>query len=388
MEIKKNTLILGIIFLILVYLANLFIFVTFYKIINVSTNFWEFFLPFLITIYFPILIYICYNINEEIYCITYQISNIYLGYLLYTFLVALPLRFFDTFINFRPLIGLILLFIPSLIICIYGYFNAKSTKVQKITLKNEKYSGKIKILHLSDIHLGPIYQYESSQKIVNEINSLNPDIVIITGDFVDGTLKISQEMLNPFDTLTIPILYVTGNHEVMYGKEEFLKLISNTRIKHIGNSNFEYKNVNFIGADWEDDLDSIIYKNKDNNNVNVLVAHAPLKFPSDLIDSNIFLMLCGHTHGGQLFPFNVFAYFFNRCFKGLYSTTDEKNPRFVYVSEGVNTAMVPMRVGSHRIFGLITIEGEKKIDEKMDNFNEKIDEKNNLIESNNFDEKY
>ena len=388
MEIKKNTLILGIIFLILVYLANLFIFVTFYKIINVSTNFWEFFLPFLITIYFPILVYICYNINEEIYCITYQISNIYLGYLLYTFLVALPLRFFDTFINFRPLIGLILLFIPSLIICIYGYFNAKSTKVQKITLKNQKYSGKIKILHLSDIHLGPIYQYESSQKIVNEINSLNPDIVIITGDFVDGTLKISQEMLNPFDTLTIPILYVTGNHEVMYGKEEFLKLLSNTRIKHIGNSNFEYKNVNFIGADWEDDLDGIIYKNKDNNNVNVLVAHAPLKFPSDLIDSNVFLMLCGHTHGGQLFPFNVFAYFFNRCFKGLYSTTDEKNPRFVYVSEGVNTAMVPMRVGSHRIFGLITIEGEKKIDEKMDNFNEKIDEKNNLIESNNFDEKY
>ena len=388
MEIKKNTLILGILFLILVYLANLFIFVTFYKIINVSTNFWEFLLPFIITLYFPILVYICYNINEEMYCITYHISMIYLGYLLYTFLVALPLRFFDTFINFRPWIGLILLFIPSLIICIYGYFNANSTKVQKITLKNEKYSGKIKILHLTDIHLGPIYQNKSSQKIVNEINSLNPDIVIITGDFVDGTLKISQEMLNPFDTLTIPILYVTGNHEVMYGKEEFLKLISNTRIKHIGNSNFEYKNVNFIGADWEDDLDSIIYKNKDNNNVNVLVAHAPLKFPSDLIDSNIFLMLCGHTHGGQLFPFNVFAYFFNRCFKGLYSTTDEKNPRFVYVSEGVNTAMVPMRVGSHRIFGLITIEGEKKIDEKMDNFNEKIDEKNNLIESNNFDEKY
>ena len=212
MEIKKNTLILGIIFLILVYLANLFVFVTFYKIINVKTNIWEFIFPLLITLYFPILVFICYNINVEMYCITYHISNIYLGYLLYTFLVALPLRFFDTFINFRVRIGLILLFIPSLIICIYGYFNAKNTKVQKITLKNKNYSGKCKILHLSDIHLGPIYQYNSSQKIVNEINALNPDIVIITGDFVDGTLKITQEMLNPFDTLTIPILYVTGNH--------------------------------------------------------------------------------------------------------------------------------------------------------------------------------
>ena len=381
MEIKKNTLILGIIFLILVYLANLFVFVTFYKIINVKTNLWEFIFPLLITLYFPILVFICYNINVEMYCITYHISNIYLGYLLYTFLVALPLRFFDTFINFRVWIGLILLFIPSLIICIYGYFNAKNTKVQKITLKNKNYSGKCKILHLSDIHLGPIYQYNSSQKIVNEINALNPDIVIITGDFVDGTLKITQEMLNPFDTLTIPILYVTGNHEVMYGKEEFLKLISNTRIKHIGNSNFEYKNINFVGADWEDDIDTILYKTnkKENSNcdVNVLIAHAPLKFPSDLIDTNVFLMLCGHTHGGQLFPFNIFAYCFNRCFKGLYSTTDEKNPRFVYVSEGVNTAMIPMRVGSHRIFGLITIEGENKIDEK-----------NDLNEKNDFNEKY
>ena len=134
----------------------------------------------------------------------------------------------------------------------------------------------------------------AKEKIVNEINALNPDIVIITGDFVDGTLKITQEMLNPFDTLTIPILYVTGNHEVMYGKEEFLKLISNTRIKHIGNSNFEYKNINFVGADWEDDIETILYKNnkKENSNcdVNVLITHAPLKFPSDLIDTNVFLL--------------------------------------------------------------------------------------------------
>ena len=373
MEIKKNTLILGIIFLILVYLANVFVFVTFYKIINVSTNIWEFIFPLLITLFFLILVYVCYTINEKLYCIAFYISNIYLGYLLYTFLVAIPVRFFDTFINFRPWIGLMLLFIPSLLICIYGFFNARSTKVQKITLKNEKYSGKCKILHLSDIHLGPIYQIASSQKIVNEINALNPDIVVITGDFVDGTLNITQEWLSPFDTLTIPILYVTGNHEVMYGKDEFLKLISNTRIKHIGNNNFEFKGINFVGADWEDDLDTVIYKTnkneKSNCEINVLINHAPTKFPSDLSDTNIFLMLCGHTHGGQLFPFNIFAYFANNCFRGLYSTTNEKNLHYVYVSEGVNTAMIPMRVGSHRIFGLITIEGEK-IEEK-NNFEEK-----------------
>jgi len=362
MKLNKNSIILGILFLIIVYLANLFIFITFYKIINVKTNFWEFFFPLFLTLFFPLITYIFFLFNEQIYCICYLISTIYLGYLLYTFLIAIPIRFLDSFINFRPLIGLILLFLPSFAICLYGLYNARQTKVQKIKLKNEKYSGKIKILHLSDIHLGAIYQQKSCEKIVNEINSLNPDIVIITGDFADGSLKIKQEWLNPFDTLTIPILFITGNHEKLYGKEDFLNLLSNTRIRHIGNNgNFEYKNVNFIGADWEDDIDTIIYKAKknDENKINVLISHSPSKLPSELNDTNIFLMLCGHTHGGQLFPFNIAAYFINKCFRGLYSNTNEKNRHYVYVSEGVNTALVPMRIWSNRIFGLINIESEE-----------------------------
>jgi predicted MPP superfamily phosphohydrolase len=77
--------------------------------------------------------------------------------------------------------------------------------------------------------------------------------------------------------------------------------------------------------------------------------------PDELEKYNIFLFLCGHTHGGQLFPFNIFAYFMNKCFSGLYSNKNYKN--HVYVTEGINTALPPMRVGSNKTFAVITIEG-------------------------------
>ena len=91
---------------------------------------------------------------------------------------------------------------------------------------------------------------------------------------------------------------------------------------------------------------------------NILLYHVPTLVPDELEKYNIFLFLAGHTHGGQIFPLGIFAYFANACFSGLYS--DKTNTHFIYVSEGVNNAVIPMRVGSSRIFALITIEGNKK----------------------------
>ena len=74
------------------------------------------------------------------------------------------------------------------------------------------------------------------------------------------------------------------------------------------------------------------------------------------VSIDIFLFLAGHTHGGQLFPLHILAYYANACFSGLYS--DEENKHHVFVSEGVNNNSPPMRVGCSRVFGLITIEGD------------------------------
>ena len=213
-------------------------------------------------------------------------------------------------------------------------------------------------MHLSDIHLGAIHQKNSIIKIVEEIKKLDPDIVVITGDMADGSLMVESEWIEPFDELEVPILYVTGNHEELNPEEEMVKVLEKTKIRYIGKcNNFQFKEVNFFGVDYGYNLRKVLAKEELRKDIpNILLSHVPEMKPEELNEYNIFLFLAGHTHGGQLFPLNILAYLANACFYGLYS--DSSKSHHVYVSQGVNNAVVPMRVGSSRIFALITIEGD------------------------------
>ena len=315
-------------------------------------------LPLVIMLSFGIGLYSTKKSSESFYCYIYIIMGVFLGYLLYIFQIAVILRILFIFISFSKFIDAILLYISPLIICIYGIINALKTKIEKITLKCKDYKGKIKILHLTDIHLGAIHQKKSVYRIVKETQEIEPDIVVITGDMADGSLKVKPDWLLPFDDLAVPILYVTGNHEEMNPKVDMINAVNTTQIKYIGrHGNFKYKGINFIGEDFGYDLRKCLFDVKQEEGVpNVLLSHIPILDPEELSKFNIFLFLAGHTHGGQIFPFHIFAYYANACFSGLYS--DKKKSHHVYVSEGVNNALVPMRVGSSRVFPLITIEGE------------------------------
>jgi predicted MPP superfamily phosphohydrolase len=298
--------------------------------------------------------------SDYIYSIILTIFGVYLGYLLYILLTAIIIKIILAISILPELVNLLLLYLVPLIIFIYGIINALITKIIKINLKYPGFKGKCTILHLSDIHLGAIHQKNSVKKIVKEIQNLedNIDIVVITGDMADGSLKVKADWLSPFDSLEMPILYITGNHEQFNPKKDMLNEVRMTNIKYIGElGTFVHKGVNFIGADYEYDLKEIFSEVKIEENMpNVFLFHVPEIGPDDLKEHNIFLFLAGHTHGGQIFPLNIAAYFSNKCFSGLYS--DREKMHHVFVSEGVNNAVVPMRVCSKRVFPIITIEGE------------------------------
>ena len=295
---------------------------------------------------------------ENIYCALYLVLVLYIGYLLYIFFIAVIIRIVDACVDIPPSVGLPILYGVPFLICVYGIINALITKIIRINLKFPGYQGRTTILHLSDIHLGPIHQKSSIERIVQETQELNPDIVVITGDMADGTLKVKLDWLKPFDQLTMPILYVTGNHEEMNPTKDMLEVVQQTKIIHIGNhGRYKFKNINFIGEDFGNDLKECLTDVEQEEGVpNVLLYHVPNTKPEENAKYNIFLELAGHTHGGQLFPLHIMAYYANACFSGLYS--DKENKHYVFVSEGVNNNSPPMRVGCSRIFGLITIEGE------------------------------
>ena len=303
-------------------------------------------------------------ISTSLYTIIYFLGFTYIGLILNIAMFCALYQILIKLIILSPFYSKILTIFIPILITIYSLIKAQILYFQEETLIYEGYHDNIKILHISDMHLGAIYQKNSVEKLANIINQQYPDVVVITGDISDGSATVNSNWLQPFNKVSdnIQVLYITGNHENLYGKKDIINEISKIKkIKYIGNSNdiVQIKGINFIGVDYEykDGIKrakNIIRQNRIENGINVLLYHIPNISLKDLYDAGIFLMMAGHTHGGQIFPFTVLAWLGNKYFTGLYNN-DNKN--YVFVSSGYGTALTPMRFFSKKMIGIINIKG-------------------------------
>ena len=184
-------------------------------------------------------------------------------------------------------------------------------------------------------------------------------------------------MLEPFNQITCPIYYVSGNHENYTWKAEAFELIeNNSNIIHIPNNIINFKNkFNIIGVDYNlfssKSINQImdLISNINNDLPNILLYHSPLIKPDDLKKFNIFLLLCGHLHGGQMFPFTIIKYFLGKKFvmEGLYKgeenssldnmDNDNDNEHYLYCCAGTGSGGPIGKVFVRPKIGIITIEG-------------------------------
>lgn len=285
----------------------------------------------------------------------------FLIFIILYFLLKETLIFFD-FTNpfFLRILKIVMVYALPISMSVYGLYQGLVTHVRKVKVVIPDVSKKIKICHLSDIHLGAVYKKKFVQKIVKKIQKMKPDFVVITGDLVDGTCKVGVNWLTPFDQLDIPIFYVTGNHEGYYGTNNAIKLIDKTNIKHVlRNEPIVYENLIIYGHDFleNEDKDSIDFFDfckripRKENFVNVVLQHIPSISCEFLMKTNIDLVLSGHTHGGPIFPINIFIHMSNSCTSGLY----ERDGHYIYVSNGVGTCLTPMRVTAKSVIAEINI---------------------------------
>ena len=251
------------------------------------------------------------------------------------------------------------------LICIYTDNNPK---IDRIKLKCENLKGNINIVQLSDLHLGGSYGKESVEMYIKLILNIKEkiDFVVVTGDLVDGNIRVTEEMLEPFNLIKCPIYYITGNHEDLTWKDEFINMIENkTNLIHLPNNLVTIdKRINLIGIDYKKNLELIRAQlknliNKANNDLpNIFIHHIPIFKPDTLPDFNLFLFLCGHTHGGKAFPFTLIKFFLGRwltiIIEGLYIF---KNKYFVYCCAGTGTSGPISRCFVGANIGFITIEG-------------------------------
>ena len=247
-------------------------------------------------------------------------------------------------------------FIPlflSVGITIFGFFEALNIRTERVIIRTDTITqkiGRLKIVQISDVHLGLIVGKHRLQRIVERIKAEKPDILVSTGDLVDGqmnNLSGLAEMIRK-----IPTKYgkyaVLGNHEFYAGLQEALKVTTDAGFRVLRGEGLNIPGViNIAGVDdpagkrygLEPNVsEKVLLSKLPRKNFTLFLKHRPWlsKAKGVLFD----LQLSGHTHKGQIFPFSLIVKLFYPNLNGLVSLD---NNSYLYVNRGTGTWGPPVR---------------------------------------------
>lgn len=181
------------------------------------------------------------------------------------------------FLHINPRYSFLMPFTLSVIISIYGYFEAKNIKIEKIRIGSEKIKEDLKIVQISDIHLGLTFGGERIKNIAEIIKRINPDILVSTGGLVDASYYDFSECAGYLGEIKPKYgsFAVTGNHEYYAGIENSTKFTELSGFKLLRNEFVKTKeNLCIIGID--DHADGFeIDRNFNDHAYTVLLKHRP-----------------------------------------------------------------------------------------------------------------
>ncbi|GAC1337658.1 MAG: metallophosphoesterase [Myxococcales bacterium] len=209
----------------------------------------------------------------------------------------------------------------------------------------------MKVVQISDVHIGPLLRKEWLERVVARIRSLSPDLVAITGDLVDGSVAQLADQVQPLAGLQAPrgVYFVTGNHEYYSGVSEWLAHLPSLGIRPLVNERLEVApgldlagipdpTAESLGPPHAPDLPRAL-AGRDPERPLILLAHQPRQFP-EAASHKVALTLSGHTHGGQIWPFGLLVGLAQPYVAGLHRRGDSQ----IYVSRGTGFWGPPLRV--------------------------------------------
>ncbi|MFF3418089.1 metallophosphoesterase [Streptomyces sp. NPDC002698] len=236
----------------------------------------------------------------------------------------------------------------------YGTYGVlRGPRVKRVTVplaKLPRSAHGFRIAVVSDIHLGPVLGRGFAQRVVDTINSTQPDLIAVVGDLVDGSVKNLGPAAAPLARLRARhgSYFVTGNHEYFSGAEQWIREVRELGIHPLENARtelagFDLAGVNDLQGESEGqgpDFGKAL-GDRDTTRACVLLAHQPVQI-HDAVRHGVDLQLSGHTHGGQLWPGNLVAAAANPTVAGLERYGDTQ----LYVSRGAGAWGPPTRVGA------------------------------------------
>jgi predicted MPP superfamily phosphohydrolase len=261
-----------------------------------------------------------------------------------------------------PVCGLVVLLL-ALGVGLYGIYEAHNLRVERVLLKTAKLPAgveRLRIAQVSDIHLGLLHREEALASIISQLQELQPDLVVATGDIVDAQIDHLDGMSELWQRLQPPLgkFAVTGNHEFYAGLGQALRFLERSGFTVLrGEVVTAAETITVVG------IDDPVGKNQDEANLltrhqsdlfTLLLKHRPRvnEKAAGLFD----LQLSGHAHRGQIFPFNYVTALEYPQQDGLYSLPGGGQ---LYVSRGTGTWGPPMRVLSPPEITLVEVVPEQ-----------------------------
>ena len=214
-----------------------------------------------------------------------------------------------------------------------------------------------RIVQLSDLHLGVFRGDGFLARVVEEVNRVSPDLIVITGDLTDGSVKKLRHVVLPLRDLEAPVLFVTGNHEYYWTPYEWIQHLEGLGVRVLLDASHTilHKDAKLLLVGISDPTSQLFFPQEPSGiavstaglngadvvDLRVLLAHRP-GTAYQAVNHGFDLQLSGHTHGGQFFPWNHVIHFVQPFAVGLHRFQD----MWIYCSRGTGFWGPPMRLGA------------------------------------------
>ncbi len=249
-----------------------------------------------------------------------------------------------------------------------GYINTFIPKETTVKIVSEKYTGKgpLKIVGVSDLHLGMLVGRHKLNRLVEKVNNQKPDIILLAGDLLDEMLEptFKYDIGAPLRNLKarLGVYAVPGNHEYIGGIEKAEKYISTLSLKYLRDTVYQVNDTiiiigrddlqaNRFGHHKRKTIDQLL-SDVDTSKFVMVIDHQPYHL-RDVARHAVDFQFSGHTHNGQFWPFNLIV---KKIYEIAYGYGKIGNTHF-YVSSGYGTWGPPVRIGTRSEIVIIEISG-------------------------------
>ena len=254
---------------------------------------------------------------------------------------------------------------------VWGFIVARAPRLKQVSISiaglHPDLDG-FRLVQLSDVHLGETLDRRFARRLVKQVNALDADAVVITGDLVDGSVARLKDEVLPMGELQSRhgTFFVTGNHEYYSGASSWMAecarlgmtVLHNThRVLMRGEGQLVLAGVPDVeGARFAESHRPDVtaaFSGAPPGAPRVLLSHQP-RFAKAAASANVALMLSGHTHGGQMFPFMAFVRLQQPVVGGLHEIAGV----LTYTSVGTGYWGPPFRVGTWGEVTLVTLRAQ------------------------------